>query len=220
MADPLVIIGCGGFGREVFSLVQALAAAGAGWQVEGFVDDDPSPENARLVRALASRVIGPLDAVADRAAAELRSGRGALHAVIAIGSPGARAAVAARLHDVPLRWPVLIHPDSTLGREVTVGDGSVIAPGARLSTNITIGRHVHVDQNAAVGHDSRIGDFARLNPQACISGSVQLDREVLIGANSTVLQGLRVGARSVVGAGACVTKDVPEGRTVKGVPAR
>jgi len=42
----------------------------------------------------------------------------------------------------------------------------------------------------------------------------------LIGAGATIIQGIHVGASSVVGAGAVVTKDVREGVTVMGIPAR
>jgi len=41
-----------------------------------------------------------------------------------------------------------------------------------------------------------------------------------IGANATILPGVRIGARCVVGAGAVVTRDVADGETVKGNPAR
>ena len=53
-----------------------------------------------------------------------------------------------------------------------------------------------------------------------IAGEVKLGEGVMIGAGANVLNGLRVGAFSKVGAGAVVTKDVEEGVTVVGVPAR
>jgi acetyltransferase-like isoleucine patch superfamily enzyme len=35
-----------------------------------------------------------------------------------------------------------------------------------------------------------------------------------------VLPGVKIGARCVVGAGAVVTRDLPDGSTVRGIPAR
>jgi len=124
------------------------------------------------------------------------------------------------LAGIDLEWPVLIHPDTSVGRAVSVDVGPVVTAGARLSANIEVGRHVRVDQNATVGHDSRIGASSRLNPQGCMSGAVVLEEGTLIWASATVLPGLTVGCDSVVGAGAVVVGDVPATTVVKGVPAR
>lgn len=213
MTRSLVIVGCGGFGREVFSLVEAVNRSGEPqWRVEGFVDDAPAPLDLERVRALGADVIGSV--------ADLGHRRGATAATIAVGSPTVRAALAARLRPSPVFFPPLVHPSATLGREVTLGAGAVVAAGARLSTNIRLGAHVQVDQNVTVGHDTDLGDFCRLNPQACVSGSVHIGCRVLIGANATVLPGLRVGDGATVGAQACAVRDVVEDSTVKGVPAR
>ena len=209
---PLVIIGCGGFGREVYSIVEALNAEGAAWSIEGFVDDAPAAAAKQAVDDLGSQLLGDLSV--------LTAAAGAIDAVIAVGSPSARLAIWRRLRGSEVRYPALVHPHATRGRSVDLAEGVVVAPGARLSTAIEVGRHVHIDQNATVGHDSRIGAFSRLNPQACVSGSVRIAEQVLVGAAATILQGRSIGTGATIGAAACVVHDVPPGARVKGVPAR
>lgn len=209
---PLVIIGCGGFGREVLSIAAAVNADGGGWCLEGFVDDAPSAAAKEAVDSLGSHILGDLSV--------LIAGQREVDAVIAVGSAAARATIWNRLRRSKINYPSLIHPDATLGRQVELAEGVVIAPGARLSTAIQVGRHVQIDQNATVGHDTRIGSFSRLNPHACVSGSVNLGDHVLIGAGATVLEGRSIGSGATVGAAACVVTNVPAGATVKGVPAR
>lgn len=212
MTISLFIIGAGGFGREVLSIVEAIAAAGGPQYDIVFVDDNPATADLERVASLGSRVVGTVDFLVAR--------REPFAAVIAIGSNAAREAIAGRLVGSPVTYPTLVHPDATIGRDVDLGTGTVIAAGARLSTGIHLGRHVHVDQNATVGHDSHLGDFSRLNPQACISGAVAIGSGVLVGASAVVLPGLALAGNAIIGSGAVVTRNVAAAATVKGVPAR
>jgi sugar O-acyltransferase (sialic acid O-acetyltransferase NeuD family) len=209
---PLFIIGAGGFGREVFSIIEALESSGSVPHAAGFIDDAPSAADLERVNVLGSRVVGCVDDLIRRTEP--------FGAILAIGSASARETIAGLLAYSPVTFPMIVHPDTTMGCDVRLAEGVVVAAGSRLSTNIEVGRHVHIDQNAVVGHDCNLGDFSRLNPQACVSGAVTIGRGALIGANATLLPGLDVGDGAIVGAGAVVTSAVDPAATVKGVPAR
>ena len=212
MTLPLVVIGCGGFGREVRELLRATGLRDGAEGILGFVDDGPSEADLARIAGVGARLVGTID--------DLARWPDPVAAVIAVGSPGARAAIDAKLQGTRVQWAVVVHPDATVGASVRLGPGTVVAAGARLSADIVVGRHVHIDQNATVGHDCRLEDFSRLNPRACVSGSVRVGRMATIGASATVLQGLTVGDGATVGAGAVVTREVPPSTVVKGVPAR
>lgn len=164
------------------------------------------------VDVLGSRIVGSV--------ADLMKRTEPFSAVLAVGSASARRTIADLLSQSPVTFPVLVHPDATMGHDVRLAEGVVVAAGVRLSTNIDVGRHVHIDQNVVVGHDCSLEDFSRLNPQACVSGDVTIGRGALIGANATILQGLDLGDDAIVGAGAVVAHTVLAATTVKGVPAR
>ena len=53
-----------------------------------------------------------------------------------------------------------------------------------------------------------------------IIAETRIERGAFVGVHSVVLPGVRIGRLAIVGAGSVVTRDVAEGSTVVGVPAR
>ena len=214
MAELLVVVGAGGFGRETADVVEAVNAAALEpvWHLVGVVDDTPS--DAHLGR-LSRRGIAYLGATDD-----VLGGAERPSYVVGIGSPSTRRRIAERFDAAGFTAATLVHPAATVGSDVQLGDGTVICAGVRVTTNIRIGRHVHLNPNVTVGHDTRLGDFVSMNPASSVSGDCEIGEGVLIGVGATVLNQLRVGADAVVGGAACVVRDVAGGQVVKGVPAR
>ncbi|MET8549462.1 acetyltransferase [Micromonospora zamorensis] len=213
MTTGLVVVGCGGHGREVLTIARAVneAASRPIWQLLGVVDDRPTEENLKRLQRLDVPYLGDV--------AWLRDAPPATRHLIGIGDPRIRRVIGGRIDGYDTEAASLVHPDATIGPDTEYGPGFVAFAGARVTTNVTLGRHVHLNQNATVGHDSRLADYVSVNPLAAVSGDCHLGEGVLIGTTAAVLQGLRIGRDSTVGAGACVVRDVPDRVTVKGVPA-
>lgn len=211
MKTSLVIVGAGGHGRECLSIAEAMIANGSDLSVRGFVDDRPTDQMRDVLARRGHAILGGLD--------DLLAEPGECSVCIGIGDGQVRSDIDARLRRAGIPSAVLVHPDSTVGHDVALSPGCVIFAGARLTTNIKLGRHVQINQNATVGHDSLLDDYATINPMAAISGNVHVGAAGMVGAGAVILQGLSVGARARIGASACVVRDVPEDVTVKGVPA-
>lgn len=214
MTTPIVVVGCGGFGREVIDVVDAVNANSVEptFELLGVLDDSPSVQN---LERLAARSVKYLGGINDFLATKPNVGY-----VIGIGSPGTRRVLAKRFDEAGCEPVSLVHPSVTMGAQISIAPGCVVCAGVRLTTNISIGRHVHININATVGHDTVVGDFVSINPLASISGDCLLKDEVMVGVAGVVLQGLSIGEGSVVGGSACVVRDVPPGVVVKGVPAK
>jgi len=210
----IIIVGCGGHGREVLGMIRAinLATDAPAWQPVGFVDDKPSPANLDRVDRLGLPYLGPVEWLGELPPTT--------HVVLAIADPDVRRSVVARIDGYGLPYASVVHPLVMMGPDTVAGEGLLLFAGVRVTTNVRLGRHVHVNLNATIGHDCVLEDFVTVNPLAALSGECHIGTGVLIGTTAAILQGRKVGAHSTVGASASVVDDVPPGVVVTGVPAR
>jgi sugar O-acyltransferase (sialic acid O-acetyltransferase NeuD family) len=211
MRRDLLIVGAGGLAREAAMVAEQINARTHKWRFVGYVD----ASEERIGEAIGSgTIVGTDDWLVNRDEAA--------DVVVAIGEPRIRAAVVGRLRGAEqLRFPNLVHPNVSLdATRVELGDGNVITAGVALTCDIEIADFNYLNLNATIGHDVRIGSFNVLNPGANVSGRAVINNEVLVGTGAQLLEGVKIGNGAVVGAGAVVVKDVPEGLTVVGIPAK
>jgi sugar O-acyltransferase (sialic acid O-acetyltransferase NeuD family) len=115
----------------------------------------------------------------------------------------------------------LISTKATIGSfNTSIEAGTCIMTGVVLTNDISIGKGVLINLNCTIGHDVTIGDFSELSPGVHVSGNVNMGENCFIGTGAVLLPGIQIGSNVTVGAGAVVTKNVKDGETVKGIPAR
>lgn len=205
----IVIFGCGGFGREILQIILDQNTENKRWRMRGFLVS-PEFQAPDFVQGFpVASDIHHFGAPADLALA------------IGLGNPGTRRKVVEALRATGVQsFPTLVHPRAWLGANVALADGVVICAGAMLTTDIVLGEHSHVNIGATVGHDARVGDFSTISPGAHLSGRVTLRQGTEIGTGACINPGVTIGAGAVIGAAAAVLRDVPDGCTAVGVPAR
>lgn len=123
-----------------------------------------------------------------------------------------------------------------IGDNSRVGAFVEIQKGVKIGTNCKISSHsflcegVEIEDGVFVGHGVMFTNDKHpkaVNDDGSVRGegdwqliTTLVKKGGSIGSNATILPGITIGEHSLVGAGAVVTKDVPDGATVVGNPAR
>ena len=118
----------------------------------------------------------------------------------------------------------------------------LLAEGARVSGDVTLGREVNIWYNAVlrgddgaivVGDETNIQDCAVLHEETTVGRGCTIGHgaivhgctvgdNTLVGMGAIILNGARIGSNCIVGAGALVTgkMDAPDGSMILGSPAK
>lgn len=207
MKSRLLIIGAGGFGRELLGWALAVPPGSRDWDVGGFLDANPSALDGF---ACDHPIVGDPASYAP-----------APHEVFlpAIGDPATKLQVCRALKARGARFATLVHPSVIVGPACRIGEGTVLCPGAILCTNVTVGGFVVMNTNSGCGHDAVVGDGCTFSSHVDVTGAVRLGEGVFLGSHAVVLPRVEVGDFAVIGAGSVVLRNVPARATVMGVPA-
>lgn len=140
-------------------------------------------------------------------------------AFVAIGNNMVRLSRQQVLVETGFFIPTLIHPAATVSRFASIGEGTVVMPGAVINAAAHMGAACIVNTGASVDHDCLLADGVHVSPGAHLAGNVYVGKCGWIGIGASIRQQVRVGANAMVAAGAIVVKDVEDNATVAGVPA-
>ena len=209
-AKDLIIIGAGGFGREVAWLTERINAVSPTWNILGFMDDNDSVQGTEIN---GYKVVGKTSDAPKFSDA---------YFVCAVGSSAVREKIINGLKSAnpDVRFATLIDPGVEMSGFVDIGEGSVICAHTIITVNVTIGNHVIINPDCTVGHDAVLNDFVTLYPSVNVSGNTNIGHGVELGTGMQIIQGINIGERSIVGAGSVAVKDLPAKCTAVGCPAK
>lgn len=146
-------------------------------------------------------------------------------AVVAIANSKIRESITSKLLSNNIDLISVRGEFSHISDDVELGLSYILCPFTFIGPNVKIGKSFHANIYSYVEHDSVIEDFVTFAPGAKCNGNVHIKKHAYIGSGAVIKQGnstkrLTIGEGAIVGMGAIVTKDVPDGVTVVGNPAR
>jgi sugar O-acyltransferase (sialic acid O-acetyltransferase NeuD family) len=204
----LIIIGAGGFGRELLSYANDIMQVdGCGWKVKGFIDDNL---NAFSDIDTGYPILGTI------------SGHKILENAVyvcAIASTKARLAIGRDFLQKGAEFINFVHPTARIRERVKMGVGNIFCPNTSVNPDVTLGDFVLLNSNVGLAHDCVVGDGCSLIGGNSVNGNCVLGCCVFLGANSIIIPGRRIGDHAKISAGAVVFTHVKPNKTMIGNPA-
>ncbi len=207
--QDIVIIGAGGFGREVKTIIDAVNKVKKIYNFIGYYDD--GVEKGTIINNFP--VLGKLQ--------DLNATDKEISVLLGIGDPTTKGKIINLLSNEKINFPTLIHPSVQISNDdVSISNGCIICGGTIITCNIKIGSFVTLNLMCTVGHDTIIDDFSSFMPSVNISGEVHIQEKVYVGTGAKIINQLTIGKSTIVGAGAVVSKSLPDYCTAVGIPAK
>jgi len=217
-AKKIVLIGAGGFGREVASIIEILNSTEVKYNREpiyellGFLDDGQQYHEGDTINGYPW--LGPKEWILDH--------KDDVVCTCTIGNPKVKGMIQRELTEKGVTFETVIAYGGFgyIGPHTEIGPGCVFYGGVTIAVNCKIGAGVVMNQMVNIGHDVEIGDYTTIMPFTGISGYCKIGEEVNIGGHAFVIPSRKIGDRATVAAGSIVFSNVKAGTTVLGNPAK
>lgn len=203
----LIIIGAGGMGRTLFDIARESMGYGEIFDIKGYLDDnthalDNYDNYPPVIGTIAGYDIQKDDVF-----------------TFSIGGDSRRKCIESLL-ERNAEFINLIHKTARIGTNVAIGDGNIIAAYTTLGADSCIGDYNLIQSYSVIGHDARIGSFNRIDTQVMCVGGIRIGDQVTIHTSAVINHNVTLGNESKVGACSFVLRNVKEGVTVFGIPAK
>ena len=207
----LIILGAGGAGWDIVSLVHSLPDKGE-WNILGFLDDNDSLHGKEFCGV---KVIGSID--------ECNKWPDAYY-VSSIANPTNRLVrkyIWDRVKKYGLKFATLIHPSVIMYDNVVVEEGCVINANCVLGTNAHLYSDVHLGYACNVAHETKIFEHTSMGSAVNLSSGVVINANCYIGAGVSSTHDVEVEEDTLVAVGSAIVTNMKnkEERMWIGVPA-
>jgi sugar O-acyltransferase (sialic acid O-acetyltransferase NeuD family) len=202
----LLIIGAGGFGREIEDWLEIYPSEKRDWTIGGYIDDNPD-----ALTGFKSKYI-VLGGIKDFHFTDNDYG------ILAIADPDIKEKIYCFLKS-RIKFLTFIHPSVIIGSNVEIGEGTILYPNTIISTNCRIGRLVSMGCGNHIGHDTNVGDYSSFMASIDIGGGTVIGSKVYIGTKATVVPKRKIVDSVKISSGSVVINNIHSVATYFGNPA-
>lgn len=206
----LIIIGARGWGREVYaSFKNSKDVTNGEVNIKGFLDSKSDAlEGLRgkyppILCAPENYKIQPDDIF-----------------FVAMGNPKWRKYYAEMFSSQGAHFYTYISPNAFINDTAIIGEGSYIASWCAISDNVSLGKHVLIHAFTSLGHDVQVYDYGTILTNVFMGGGAILGECSQMNPKSMIIPHKKIGNNAMVGANSVVIRNVKDGQSVYGNPAK
>jgi sugar O-acyltransferase (sialic acid O-acetyltransferase NeuD family) len=202
--EKIIVFGAGGHAKVVIDVIERQAKYSIGF----VYDTDPTKKNI-----MGYPILHDFERLKEQ---------GLFQGIIAVGHNWSRSQLRQRI-DVQLpgfSYVTAIHPNTSIGRNVKIGVGTVIMSGCCINSETHIGSHCIINTCTSLDHENIVEDFGNVSPGVTTGGKVKIGEYCFIGLGVNIIQKTNVGAHSVIGAGSLVIKELKDKVLAYGTPCK
>jgi sugar O-acyltransferase (sialic acid O-acetyltransferase NeuD family) len=205
--NDLLIIGAGGFGREVLQWIKDINKLKPTWNILGFIDDNL---NALDNLECDYKVIGTINDWKPKENERF---------VMAVANPKAKQEIVKNMKLKGAVFTSIVHPSASISAFAQIGEGMIMYPNSLITVNTKVGDFVTL-LSSSIGHDVEIDDYCTISSFCDITGGVKLGKRVFLGSHSTIIPKRKIGDDVYIAAGSVVMTNLKTGMRVYGNPAQ
>ncbi|MEG0518325.1 MAG: hypothetical protein RR555_05595 [Bacteroidales bacterium] len=205
----LLILGAGGSGMDIITIIRDINKVNPEWEIIGFLDDNPKLLDKIVCNY---KVLGTIDDGYKFPEAYFCS---------SIAHPNnriIRRKVYQRVKQYSNKFATLIHPSTIIYNGASFAEGVVVNAGCIFGTNVKIMANVHFGYGCSIAHESVIESHVAFGSGVKVSSGVVIGSDSYIGAGVSTAHDVLISSDTLVAAGSAIVTNTSQGDTWIGVP--
>lgn len=203
----LVIIGAGGFGREMYEHINRInKEVTPTWNFLGFIDDSASATKE------GHQMLGGVEDF-------LKMDRN-IQYFIAIANMEARGKIANRCKEAGFKAATVIGAEVIIDPGCEIGEGTYLGHGNVLKRNVKIGEHCIIQGGGVLCRGAEIGAYTSVMTNPCFGSNAKIGKYNYFGLRCNVADDVTITDNCTFGACASVNEDATVPGLYVGAPAK